>query len=877
MDSHATALRVNTAATGTPVDGSSWDQAYRTLQDALDASAPGDELWLVEGTYVPALGEPQGDWPARGITFMLRAAVAIYGGYTLEGKKFSKRDPILHTSVISGDVNGNDAEYDVSENSFHVLSFAGGDGPAILDGVTVSGGYADGNETDGNGGGVLVSGGTLIIRNCTFDNNVGLDSGGAIYSSGATLNIEKSRFTNHMGSNGGAIFITSGNMTLSRVLFSSNYCVAGGGIYVADDTTVSATNCVFAFNGALNNGGGLYASANNTVTFLNCTFTGNHADDINGYGGAVFSQDSHVNGENTIFYGDTTGSDEHLELYDAVGGRIALTNCIVECGWAGTDNQDIDPRLRAEREPNPGQLACNSPALDAATAAAPNDDILGTPRPLNAGPDIGAYEYHTDTDGGGLPDDYEQDNNLIVNDPSDDTADSDGDNLDNCEEFRRGSNPQDPTDPQAHFYVDPAGSDWDNDGSETSPWQTISHALFNVPEGLPIFPITIHLAPGVYEEPIILMPYVFLAGAGQDQTTIQYYDIWANEHIVVEAARGSGISDCTITLPGAVSDVSILLRAIGVPVALNHVRFDAQDNLFSVAIQVSEPGASDTKIEECTVRRVHFGIQSTNAAPIIRWNTFEDIREDAIFVREPETKDGEGATPRAGDVTDERTGYNSFENIGNMFVQNLSATLTKAELNYYGEDYATEETIEEKMGGAVDFQPFLAGAVLGSSVYCCLWDNASPDHPPVENASIVLQPLGATITQNDQGIYVFPAVPAGEYTVTVDAPGYASCTRTVMLTAGGMLSLSFSMTVSEEGENEGAVVEGEEEEGEQEGEGEEEPRGCCGGLISQPPQNGLMSKAMADIVLIALTAGMMPLCSTKMRRKKQHHAQGTWC
>ena len=47
-------LRVNPAAAGSPIDGSTWDNAYRTVQDALSAATSGDELWVVAGTYTPA-------------------------------------------------------------------------------------------------------------------------------------------------------------------------------------------------------------------------------------------------------------------------------------------------------------------------------------------------------------------------------------------------------------------------------------------------------------------------------------------------------------------------------------------------------------------------------------------------------------------------------------------------------------------------------------------------------------------------------------------------------------------------------------------------------------------------------------------------------
>jgi hypothetical protein len=41
--------------------GTSWEQAFQTLQKALEATAPNDEIWVASGTYLPAknsLGNP---------------------------------------------------------------------------------------------------------------------------------------------------------------------------------------------------------------------------------------------------------------------------------------------------------------------------------------------------------------------------------------------------------------------------------------------------------------------------------------------------------------------------------------------------------------------------------------------------------------------------------------------------------------------------------------------------------------------------------------------------------------------------------------------------------------------------------------------------
>jgi len=38
-------------STGVPRDGSSWDRAYHTIKDGVDAGSSGDEIWVPQGTY----------------------------------------------------------------------------------------------------------------------------------------------------------------------------------------------------------------------------------------------------------------------------------------------------------------------------------------------------------------------------------------------------------------------------------------------------------------------------------------------------------------------------------------------------------------------------------------------------------------------------------------------------------------------------------------------------------------------------------------------------------------------------------------------------------------------------------------------------------
>ncbi|MHC4676812.1 MAG: right-handed parallel beta-helix repeat-containing protein, partial [Planctomycetota bacterium] len=153
-------------------DGSSWDNAYNYLQDALDAAFSEDEIRVAQGIYTPA--EPSGD---RTATFHLINGVAINGGYAGVGAPDpDARDITAYETILSGDLNGNDVGdlYDESraENSRHVVTGSGTDANAVLEGFTITGGNThDWPTYNGAGAGMYNHTGSPTLTNCTFIGN----------------------------------------------------------------------------------------------------------------------------------------------------------------------------------------------------------------------------------------------------------------------------------------------------------------------------------------------------------------------------------------------------------------------------------------------------------------------------------------------------------------------------------------------------------------------------------------------------------------------------------------------------------------------------------------------------------------------------------
>jgi hypothetical protein len=383
---------------------------------------------------------------------------------------------------------------------------------------------------------------------------------------------------------------------------------------------------------------------------------------------------------------------------------VEYTN--VEGGYAGDGNIDADPEFV---DPFGGdfRVTSASPCIDAgASVGAPEADYFGVSRPQGAGVDMGFAEF-VDADQDGMDDLWEERVGLDPGDPGDAAVDVEGDGIDNLYEFLYHSDPFTGRVYSADYYVSSDGDDDTGDGTEAHPWATIARGMEGAGRWALYGPAILHLDAGVYEEPVIFAPGVHLVGAGAGATVIRYYQPSDVEHVVVTGAEGASLSDCVITLPGYPPVATTLLRIDDVSMEVSNVILDGKDSLYTLGSLVSNTGSSSSVIENCEFRRLHYGIQAVNTGITIRQNQFTDIREDAVFVREPEQKEGTVvAVPMLGDAAwSDTTGHNVFESIGGTFIINWSDLSVKAENNDWG--VYTKEQIAAKMDGAVDFEPYV--------------------------------------------------------------------------------------------------------------------------------------------------------------------------
>jgi hypothetical protein len=300
-------IYVNSTATGNN-NGSSWSNAYTSLQSALNAAVSGDQIWVARGTYKPSTDYGLSTEP-RYYHFRMINGVGIFGGFAGSESSVDQRSDYqigeINQTILSGDLAGNDV-WDVSffdpwnggykngsgsENCYHVIynvEATALDSTAVLDGFTITGGNANfywDASPHTNGGAMYNEGVSPTIKNCTFTKNqaYAVGDGGECPSQGS------------------CIFGIESNPIISDCLFIDNFThtatisLVGGGLTMTNCTLTrnnswqrtpnlqiaqnvypsSITNCTFSYNNGQVYGVALYLWYAESVTVSGCSFVGN--------------------------------------------------------------------------------------------------------------------------------------------------------------------------------------------------------------------------------------------------------------------------------------------------------------------------------------------------------------------------------------------------------------------------------------------------------------------------------------------------------------------------------------------------------------------------------------------------------------------------
>ncbi len=410
----AGAIYVDATAAAGAKDGTSWEDAYIYLQDALaEAITEPSEIRVAQGTYRPDQdsANPTGS-KQRSDTFQLISGVAIYGGFPPGGGQWGDRDPNVYPTTLTGDPNGDDGPdfTNNGDNSYHVVTADDTSPTAILDGFTITAGNANAvSGADSYGGGIYNDSGNATVTNCTITGNRAALRGGGMYNDGSSATVTICTFSGNSSGSlgggmynywsdglvvancafnensasdwGGGVFNENSNPMLTVCKFKANQADSyGGGMYNYDSSSPTLTNCTFTGNLAPGNfagGGGMFNYWYSSPAMNNCLFNGNQADfgggiyneyycdvdvlsctlsgNLAGYGGGMYNYNSDPTLTNCIFWGnrDDAGSDESAQIYIDSGTPVVTFSCIQGLdSFAGSGNIGDDPLF--VRDPNDG-------------------------------------------------------------------------------------------------------------------------------------------------------------------------------------------------------------------------------------------------------------------------------------------------------------------------------------------------------------------------------------------------------------------------------------------------------------------------------------------------------------------------------------------
>lgn len=210
-----------------------------------------------------------------------------------------------------------------------------------------------------NGGAIDIGGSaTPLFLNSTFSGNTGSSSGGAVSTANATPTCIGCTFERNRALGAGAISaLSSGiNVVGSRFYGNRSTSTSGGlGAILFTGSTwmgnpVLIANSLFVGNEGPNGAAiAAYGVDANEARIVNTTFAGNEA---RGVGGAIYA--SNADGleiQNAIFWGNEAPLDS--EIHIAQGGAPVAERAIVAGGYpSGTDILDQDPLF--VRNPDPG-------------------------------------------------------------------------------------------------------------------------------------------------------------------------------------------------------------------------------------------------------------------------------------------------------------------------------------------------------------------------------------------------------------------------------------------------------------------------------------------------------------------------------------------
>jgi len=274
---------------------------FITIQEAIVASAGGDEIRVHPGTY-------------------------------LEHIDYLGKDLYVHS--LSGPAA---TIIDGSGELGSCVSLRSGESlAATLEGFTVSGGTGTSYSGHVYGGGILCVESQCTIWDCVVVGNHAEHGGGLALTNGCGAEVSGCHFVgNECDGYGGAVSLSYGFINLSECVFEANHSnLAVGGVSLGHHAQGEVTDCQFLGNSSPYVGGMTLGQATSQATVTRCWFEGNQSFDLNGGGLRVH--------EGTLFVIDCTFVNNHSGANG--GGLVAYDGCFTSvsgCTFYGNGAEEL--------------------------------------------------------------------------------------------------------------------------------------------------------------------------------------------------------------------------------------------------------------------------------------------------------------------------------------------------------------------------------------------------------------------------------------------------------------------------------------------------------------------------------------------------------
>lgn len=294
--------------TPTPPYTNGWDYAATNLIEAVNAASAGNTVLVSTGLYL--------------LTNYVDITKSLHvKSWDREAGNVDR----AHTIV-----NGN---YPATTN--RCFRMYGVSAKIILEGFTITNGFASGTTAVGAGGGVYMGAvAGSMITNCVISGCESAYGGGGVAFMIFTCAIGNSEVVGNVaGSYGGGIYChdNPGDRLFDGVLVSNNTAsLDGGGIYFGPSPVGIITNCVIVNNSTLAQGGGIYA--HRAARINNSVISGNSATN-SGYGGGLYfyfgGADGSVKVENCVVSANQTAREGGGIYLRSTATNVAVRNCLI--------------------------------------------------------------------------------------------------------------------------------------------------------------------------------------------------------------------------------------------------------------------------------------------------------------------------------------------------------------------------------------------------------------------------------------------------------------------------------------------------------------------------------------------------------------------